>query len=472
MKSRLIALMILIILFPLTGFMQVPGQEFFRDRRERFMRSMDGGIAVFPGRVTQQDGLVNDNQAKYFYYLTGCEISGAWLVLDPDGRYPSILVMRPPFRMISPSWTGEMPGFEEAKEMYAVDTVISSRDLDGLLDSLCGSTDKAWFNFSNKWLYHKMGEYYPDRRSIKILNAQPVIDEMRVIKDPHEIDMTRQATRITCLAHIEAMKFTQPGAWENEIEAVIEYTFRSNGAEEPGFGSIIGSGPRSTILHYQTNNQQTKDGDVMVMDIGAMVNHYTSDVTRTIPVNGKFSADQLIIYKMVLEAQEAAIAEFYPGNGLEMAHHAATRIIMAGLYELGLVTDTASGWQKDLYILYENSHYVGLDIHDVGDMGREKYEGRKLEPGMIITIEPGIYFHPDMLENLANQFGRKVAPEALQAFSEHIRPAFERFKNTGVRIEDIVLITDDGCDILSKDAPREPDEIESLMRKRSILNKK
>jgi Xaa-Pro aminopeptidase len=470
MKNKLITLVIPIVLFPLSAFMQVPGQKFFKDRRERFMQSMDGGMAVFPGKVRQQDGLVNENQAKYFYYLTGCEVDGAWLVLDPDGKYPSILVMRPPYRMISPSWTGEMPDFKEIKSMYAVDTVISSRDLDGLLGKLCRNKDKVWFNVSNNWLYHKMGDFYPWRGNIKILNAQPVIDEMRVIKDQHEIDMTREATRITCLAHIEAMRFAQPGTWENEIEAVIEYTFRKNGAEEPGFESIIGSGPRSTVLHYETNNQQIKNGDVMVMDIGAMVNHYTSDVTRTIPVNGKFSEDQLIIYNLVLEAQKAAFAEYYPGNGLEMAHHAATRIIMAGLFELGLVTDTASTWQKDLYILYENSHYVGLDIHDVGDYERDKYEGRELEPGMIITIEPGIYFHPDMLENLENQFGRKVPVEDLKAFASQIEPVFERFKNIGVRIEDIVLITQDGHDNLSKDAPREPAKIESLMKKNSSFN--
>ena len=471
MKTKLYTLMIMLILFPLSAFVQVQGQDYFKDRRERFMHSMDGGIAVFPGKVRQQDGLVNENQAKYFYYLTGCDMNGAWLVLDPDGEYQSILVIGRPPPWISPSWTGEIPELAEMKTMYDVDTVISSRELDELLGRLCRNTDKVWFNISNKWLYDKMGDFYPRHGEIKILNARPLIDEMRVIKDRHEIDMTREATSITCLAHIEAMKFTQPGTWENEIEAVIEYTFRSQGAEEPGFESIVGSGPRSTVLHYETNNQKTNDGEVMVMDIGAMVNHYTSDVTRTIPVNGKFSPDQRIIYELVLKAQKAAIAEYYPGNGLEMAHHAATRIIMAGLFDLGLVTDTVSDWQKDLYILYENSHYVGLNIHDVGDYERDKYEGRELEPGMIITIEPGIYLHPDMLENLENQFGRKVPAEELQAFSEQIRPSFERFMNIGVRIEDIVLITENGCDILSKDAPKEPAEIESLMKNKSKLNK-
>jgi Xaa-Pro aminopeptidase len=469
LKNKPIFLMILLFNFPVKGYMQIPGQEFYKDRRERFMQAMDGGIAIFPGKVRQQDGLVNEDQAKYFYYLTGCEANGAWLVLDPDGKYPSILVMRPPFRMISPSWTGEMPELSELKTEYGVDTVISSRDLEELLGRLTRNSEKVWFNESNKWLNSKMGDFFPPQDEIDILNAQPVIDEMRVIKDPHEIDMTREATRITCLAHIEAMKFTRPGAWENEIEAVIEYMFRSHGAEEPGFPSIVGSGPRSTILHYEANNQQTKDGDIMVMDIGAQVNHYTSDVTRTIPVNGKFSEDQAIIYNLVLEAQKAAIGEYYPGNGLEMAHHAATKIIMEGLFELGLVTDTASSWQKDLYILYENSHYVGLNIHDVGEYERDKYEGRKLEPGMIITIEPGIYFHPDMLENLENQFAPKIPAEELQAFSLQVEPVFERFKNIGVRIEDIVLITSEGCDILSKNAPKEPEEIEKLMRKKSFM---
>ena len=470
MKKRIFILFILSCLFPASAYMQIQGEDFFKYRRERFMQAMDGGIAVFPGLVRQDDGLRNENQAKYFYYLTGCEMNGAWLVLDPEGKYQSILVIgRPPFR-ISPSWTGDMPDFAEIKTMYDVDTVINYRELDVLLGKTIRSRDKVWFNISNKWLYKKMGDFYPRSRELKILNARPIIDEMRVIKDKHEIDMTREATRITCLAHIEAMKYTYPGSWENEIEAAIEYTFRSKGAEEPGFESIVGSGPRSTVLHYEANNKQTINGDIMVMDIGAMVNHYTSDVTRTIPVNGKFSADQLIIYNLVLKAQKAAIAEYYPGNGLEMAHHSATSIIMSGLYDLGLVTNTTSSWQKDLYILYENSHYVGLNIHDVGNYERDKYEGRKLEPGMIITIEPGIYLHPEMLESIEYQFGKQVPAEELQAFSEQVKPVFERFKNIGVRIEDIVLITETGCDVLSKDAPKEPDEIESLMKMKSRLN--
>ena len=467
MKNKLFTLLTLLILFSQSALTQITGQEFFKDRRERFMHSMEGGIAVFPGKVRQQDGLVNENQAKYFYYLTGCDMNGAWLVLDPEGEFQSIMVIgRPPSR-ISPSWTGKVFSNAELQTMYGVDTVLNYRDLEGLLGKLVRKTDKVWFNVSNKWLYQKMADYYPWRAEIQILNAQPVMDEMRVIKDQHEIDKTREATRITCLAHQEAMKFTRPGSWENEIEAVIEYTFRKNGAEEPGFTSIVGSGPRSTVLHYEANNQQTKDGDVMVMDIGAMVNHYTSDVTRTIPVNGRFSEDQLIIYNLVLEAQKAAIAEYYPGNGLEMAHHAATRIIMSGLFDLGLVTDTSSTWQRDLYILYENSHFVGLNIHDVGDYERENYEGRALEPGMIITIEPGIYLHPDMMENIEDRFGREVDTEVLQAFAAQVRPAFERFKNIGVRIEDIVLITEDGHDNLSKDAHKEPNEIESLMKRKS-----
>ena len=470
MKNKFVSLVILLVLFFSPAFTQITDQKYFKDRRERFMLSMDGGIAVFPGKVRQEDGLVNENQAKYFYYLTGCDMNGAWLVLDPEGEFQSIMVIgRPPSR-ISPSWTGKVFSNTELKAMYGVDTVLNYRDLEGLLGKLVGKTDKVWFNVTNKWLYQKMADYYPWRGEIQILNAQPVIDEMRVTKDQHEIDMTREATRITCLAHIEAMKFTRPGSWENEIEAVIEYTFRSHGAEKPGFESIVGSGPRSTVLHYEANNQQTQIGDVMVMDIGAMKKMYPSDVTRTIPVSGRFSEDQLIIYNLVLKAQKAAIAEYYPDNGLEMAHHAATRIIMSGLFDLGLVTDTSSTWQRDLYILYENSHYVGLNIHDVGNMGREKYEGRALEPGMIITIEPGIYIHPEMMQNLENRFGREVEAEVLQAFAAQVKPAFERFKNIGVRIEDIVLITEDGHDNLSKDAPKEPAEIESLMKKKSNFN--
>jgi Xaa-Pro aminopeptidase len=216
-------------------------------------------------------------------------------------------------------------------------------------------------------------------------------------------------------------------------------------------------------------------GDLLLMDIGAEYGYYTADITRTIPVNGKFTDEQRSIYQLVLDAQLAAIEQMKPGNMFMDGHMAAKEVIVQGLSELGLITDPSSPWQIKFYILYPSSHYLGLDVHDVGDMGGsftrfmsetplEKIESRMLEPGMVLTIEPGLYFREEGLEQLYQLFGSEADSSEIQRFIEEVGPVYERYLNTGVRIEDDILITTGGNINLSRYAPKEIEDIEQIMR--------
>jgi Xaa-Pro aminopeptidase len=268
------------------------------------------------------------------------------------------------------------------------------------------------------------------------------------------------------------MKAAEPGMYEYEIEAIIEYIFRKNGSQRPGFPSIVGSGPNSTILHYDANKHQTQDGDLIVMDVGAEYDHYTADVTRTIPVNGKFNKEQKEIYEIVLEAQQQAIDKIAPGVGIYEVHYRAVEVIKDGLYRLGLITDKESRWQYRIWLMYNTNHWLGLDVHDVGSRGRDDGKGRRLEPGMVFTVEPGIYIGEHSLDSLLKTTRRsKARKEDVAAFLEKVKPVVEKYMNIGVRIEDDVLVTEDGHENLSSKAPTTVKEIEKWMKKKSYLNK-
>jgi Xaa-Pro aminopeptidase len=279
--------------------------------------------------------------------------------------------------------------------------------------------------------------------------------------------MLRKAITVTTEAQRQAMMLAAPGRFEYELEAAIDHTFRSKGCDGPGFSTIVGSGANSTILHYDENSKQLKSGDVIVMDIGAELNGYKADVTRTVPVSGKFTKEQLDIYNIVLRSQKEAIEEMMPGRRTLGAHDRATAVIMKGLYDLGLVTDTTSQWQKKLYILYTATHHIGLDIHDLYPYQLTQQDESVFRPGMVITIEPGIYFHEEMLNSLAARTARTPEEAEVNAFIRQVSPQFEKYKNTGVRIEDDILITSSGNEILSAGAPKEPREIEKLMKGKS-----
>ena len=429
------------------------------------MESIGEAVAIFPGEVRNRYGQVDENLAKYFYWLTGFEDPNAWLILNPVGKEKYLLFVRP-FNPGQVIWTGEMPGVEGTRKLYDVDEAYPLSEFRNVAGRLLKSSSEVYTITNNRWLKEELTGLIPENANVTLMNAQPVLDRMRGTKDSYEIEQLRRAIEITSEAHNEVLKVMKPGMWEYEIEAVIEYVFRKNGATGPSFPSIVGSGPRSAILHYETNDHQIGNGDLVVMDIGAEVNHYMADITRTIPSSGKFTREQLDIYNLVLEAQNEAIKVMIPGEKISHFNEVASRVIMEGLHELGLVTDVESSWQKQISVLYFTGHFIGLDIHDVYSHMSRNLGTMVFEPGMVITIEPGIYIHPGTLETLHQRLGPRVPEDEIDKFILETGEVFERYKNIGVRIEDDILITSNGNEILSKGAPKTPEEIERLMSRK------
>lgn len=439
-------------------------KEIFQNRRQKLMEKMEGGIAVLRSAGNMSD----------FYYLTGLFQQNAAILLIPEGKEKYIIFIQPTSAR-SELWSGKRPGLEEAEKVYGADRSYPINEFDGTLPRYLRGQPKVFVSFRDKELYDKI---IPMIRNpfgtdpIQVLDPRPYIHEMRLIKDSEEIKLMRKAAEITSDSLIEVMKAVSPGMFEYEVEAIIEYIFRKSGAYGPGFSSIVGSGANSTMLHYEDNNRQTQDGDLLLMDIGADYGHYTADVTRTIPVNGTFSPKQKEIYEIVLKAQKEAIKIAMPGTGISEINTRGVDVIKEGLHRLGLITDKSSTWQHRAWLMYNISHWVGLDVHDVGGRGPNDGKGRRLEPGMVFTVEPGIYIREETLKSLPEMFGRfGPKKEELEDFIKAVKPAVQKYVNIGVRIEDDVLITQTGHEILSAKAPKDIDAIEKLMKKKSSLNR-
>jgi Xaa-Pro aminopeptidase len=261
-----------------------------------------------------------------------------------------------------------------------------------------------------------------------------------------EQSILRTAARITVESHLQAMQSTRPSQYEYEVQAVVEYAFKRHGGARVAYPTIVGSGPNATTLHYQANSRQMLDGELLLIDAATEYEYYAMDLTRTIPVNGRFTSEQRRLYTIVLKAHEAALAQVRPGNRLEDVHAAAVRVITEGLVGVGLlqghVEDLIADRAYKPYFMHATSHWIGLDIRDCGDYivnGRS----RLLEPGMVFSVEPGLYLQGSQWDQL------RAAPNA----------------NVGIRIEDTVLVTENGCEVLTKDARTDPDEIEVIMAK-------
>jgi len=295
------------------------------------------------------------------------------------------------------------------------------------------------------------------------INVNSYINKMRIIKDDYEINLMRKACEITSDAVIKAYQTTKPGIYEYEIQAAIEYVYTKNASNYPAFASIVGSGINSTVIHYEENNKLVEDGDMIVMDIGAEYKNYASDITRSYPANGKFSDNQKIIYEIVLNALKETTKLTKPGIGLNELQNKTSQIIIDGLFELGLITDKEKDWQTNIWMPHGTSHWVGLDVHDVGDSKYLDRKGRVLEPGMVFTIEPGIYVNKYIFDNLKDAYGFQIPNNELNSFKDKVKDLVNKYSNIGIRIEDTILVTEDGCEILSRNAPKEIDEIESIM---------
>ena len=476
----------------------------FELRRKRFAEEVgDGGLAVITGgRETLRnfDSYYPFRQDSDFYFLTGFPEPDAVAVLNP--AHPTeqyVLFVRPKDRERE-IWDGYRAGAEGAVESFGADAAYPIKDLPKKLKEYALDRSRLFYTLGNQrfddmmiGLLQTVGDQrIRSGRTVPsaIENPAPILHEMRLIKSGPEAEWLTEACRISAEAHKEAMRFARPGLFEYQVQSVLEYVFRQLGSPRDGYPSIVGSGPNACILHYIENKRQMQDGDLVLIDAGAEYGHFSADITRTFPVNGKFTAPQRAIYDLVLQARQAALAECKPGGTLPAQHTAARKTIAAGLVDIGVLPHEAEdsyvmGHEREFF-MHGTGHWLGLDVHDAGRY-RVDRQPRVLEAGMAFTVEPGIYFDPNRPtvefallehdEDAARQRIYDLGADEARRHKEEARAAADKitheipaeFLGIGVRIEDDVLITTDGYTNLSSGVPSDPDEIEAICAEASAL---
>jgi Xaa-Pro aminopeptidase len=453
-------------------------------RRAELMTKL-GSTAMFilisaESRNFERDVDYEFRQDSNLFYLTGIDQQGITLVLMPGNQSPKEMLFLPERDAARELWTGKMLSQQEASAMSGIETIYAASQFDAFLDAALNGRpfgnsaveSQAFFDAVGKGeasvylvLENRPGPPAPQSRptrqrqladqlksrfaNLQIKDAAAFLYEMRLVKSAYELKQLRQAVDISCIAQREAMKAVKPGMYEYEIEALIEYIFRKSGAPWPGYPSIVGSGPNATTLHYDKSSRQMKAGDLLLIDAGAEYNYYSADVTRTFPVNGKFSPPQAEIYHLVLEAQIEAMKVIKPGATIPQVHQRAVEVLKDGLLKLGLITDK-SGEQYRLWFPHGTCHFLGMNVHDVGA------RNAPFKPGVVFTVEPGLYIRQDTWENLRRRDEKLAAA---------IEPALRKYQGIGVRIEDDVVVTETGFELLSEKAPRTLADVEALMRR-------
>ncbi|HEU0188299.1 MAG TPA: aminopeptidase P N-terminal domain-containing protein [Gallionellaceae bacterium] len=427
-------------------------------RRTRLQQKMQRGIAVLPTAPEQLrngDAHYPFRYDSHFYYLTGFDEPEAVLVLLAGDQPQSILFCRDK-DMEREIWDGFRHGPEGARSKFGFDAAYSFSQLDTKLVELMGNQPALYLPLGAHaaWddrILELRGRVQAQARSgisapNEIHDVRMQLDEMRLFKGEHELALMRRAADISAAAQVRAMRATRPGKMEYEIEAELLHEFRRHGAYGPAYTSIVAGGANACVLHYITNGDVLKDGDLLLIDAACELDGYAADITRTFPVNGRFGAAQKDVYEMVLAAQAAALDAARPCNHWNQPHEAALRVLAQGMIDLKLCQGSVdgvleSGDYKRFY-MHRTGHWLGMDVHDVGNY-KQNGEWRPLEPGMTLTVEPGCYIRP----------GDKV-PEALW--------------NIGIRIEDDVAIAADGCEVLTAAVPKTVQAIEELMRHESV----
>jgi Xaa-Pro aminopeptidase len=433
----------------------IPKAEYARRRKALMAQMEPNSIAILPAAavaIRNRDVEHVYRQDSDFQYLSGFPEPEAVIVLIPGREYGEYVLFcreRNPEREL---WDGLRAGQDGAIRDFGADDAFPIADIDDILPGLIEGRDRVYSSMgSNPEFDRHVMEWINVIRSKANLGAQPpkefvaldhLLHDMRLYKSAAEVKVMRSAAEISARAHVRAMQASRAGLYEFSLEAELDYEFRKGGAKMPAYGSIVASGRNACILHYQENDAMLKDGDLVLIDAGCEIDCYASDITRTFPVSGKFSAEQKAIYELVLRSQEAAFEAIAPGKHWNQAHEATVRVITAGLVELGLLQGNvdeliASEAYKAFY-MHRAGHWLGMDVHDVGDY-RVGGEWRVLEVGMTLTVEPGIYVSPDN-QNVA-----------------------KKWRGIGVRIEDDVVVTKNGCDILTSGVPKSVADIEALM---------
>jgi Xaa-Pro aminopeptidase len=438
----------------------------YRERRARVLQSMadrGGGVAVHftaPERMRNRDSEYPYRYDSSFWYLTGFAEPDSALVLVAHGGQRQALLFCRDKHEEREIWDGFRFGPELAQTAFGFDAAHSIERMDEVVPELMADCPALFYALGanpaldarvQAWLQKVRAQARTGRRApVAAHDLTTIVDEMRLVKDATELETMRRAARISAAAHVRAMRACRVGMREYEIEAELLHEFRRQGAQSPAYTSIVAAGPNACVLHYAAGHAEAKDGDLVLIDAACEVDGYAADVTRTFPANGRFSAEQRAVHDVVLAAQQAAIDRIRPGLDFNAAHDAATRVLTQGLIDLGLLEGSLEGALESKsfrqFFMHKTGHWLGLDVHDVGDYrepgaaqeGGGERAWRMLVPGMVTTVEPGLYIRP--------------APNV-----------DARFHHIGIRIEDDVVVTADGCEVLSVDAPKSAADIEAVM---------
>ena len=427
----------------------------FSKRRCQLMAEMVEGVAIVPTSpelIRNRDSHYPFRFDSYFYYLSGFKEPESVLFLIAGPQAKTILFCRDK-DIEREIWDGFRYGPAAAVSEFGIDAAYSMSQLDEIAPQLMANqsklfyslgADAAWDARVTGWINQlrsqaRTGVSVPD----SIVDVRKLLDEMRLYKSEAEVALMRRSANIAAAAHQRAMQFTRPGMMEYEIEAEFLHEFYRHGSQAPAYTSIVAGGANACTLHYNANNAKLRDGDLLLIDAGCELDGYASDITRTFPVNGKFSAPQKDLYELVLASQAAAISKVAPNNHWNAPHEAALDVLVRGFIDLGLCKGShdevlEKGSYRQFY-MHRTGHWLGLDVHDAGEYKDQQGEWRMLEPGMTLTVEPGCYVRP--AENVP-----------------------EHFWNIGIRIEDDVLVTPEGCEVLTSAAVKSVADIESLMK--------
>lgn len=429
----------------------------FAARREAYMRALGpSAVAVvrsLPERLRNGDAMHPFRQHSDLYYLTGFVEPDATLVLRPHADTDRVVMFVRPRDPEMETWDGRRAGLEGARERYGADAAYTAQELELRLWDLIGNADELHYSLgldaeTDRIVAAALAKLRRSERKGKrppraVVDPRTTLHELRLRKRPEELAALRKAAAITSEAHVEAMRLGRPGTFEHELEAAINYTFRRRGGMGPGYTSIVGTGENATILHYIENRSVIADGDLVLVDAGCEYEHYTADITRTWPASGTFTPAQRDAYEIVLSIQESACAMAKPGVTLDAIHDHCVRELTRGMVALGLLQGSVDQLVEDKsfrkYYMHGTSHWLGLDVHDAGAymVGGKP---RPLEPGMVITIEPGLY---------------------IPAGDESARP---ELRGVGIRIEDDLAITEDGNEVLTAACPKSIAAIEAACR--------
>ncbi|WP_433866307.1 aminopeptidase P N-terminal domain-containing protein [Ralstonia wenshanensis] len=448
----------------------------YRQRRERVVQWLraasggNGGVAIVPTApeaMRNRDSDYPYRHDSYFYYLTGfTEPEAVLAIVVPAGSAParSVLFCRPKHEERE-IWDGFRFGPEAAKEAFGLDEAHSVDEIDPTLPKLLANAAAVAYPLAESGMFDRRMRRWLDAVRMQgragvssphqALDVRAILDELRLFKDPSELDIMRRAGRISAGAHVRAMQASRAGLREYHLEAELLYEFRRHGAQSVAYNSIVATGPNACVLHYRAGDAELRDGDLCLIDAGCELDGYASDITRTFPVNGRFTGPQRELYALVVAAQEAALAETRPGVPYNVPHDAATRVLAQGMLDTGLLDrntvgtldDVIAGGQYRQFYMHRTGHWLGMDVHDVGEYrtpgtaapAEGERPWRPLEAGMVLTVEPGIYVRP--------------APGVP-----------EQYWHIGIRIEDDAIVTPEGCEIITRDVPVAPDEIELVMR--------